>query len=174
MTYTLRQLLRHDAGVSNNGVPANNVGGGKIDGIGVGPRPEPGGIRRRRRNRYSSNDPSIGIKYAMRRAMMPHDEELDAAFARGGDIEMMDYGSTRSTSAAKLVVDPEVPHAEERLDQIVRAGLFEHRDALVDVDAAVGDPFLHKKLGRAAAAVFSLIREDDVLYDRMKKVLRQR
>jgi hypothetical protein len=47
------RLLREDAGQSADGVATNSSGAGQIDGIGVGPRGEPGGAAHRRRKRYA-------------------------------------------------------------------------------------------------------------------------
>jgi hypothetical protein len=66
--------LLEDAGVSADGVATNSAGGGKIDGIGVGPHGEPGVDRRRRR------------RLAKRRNTKLYD-----AIMRGGTVEVMDY-----------------------------------------------------------------------------------
>ncbi len=92
-----RVMLGEDAGLSSGGVATNNVKDGQVAGVGVGPASEPGGVsalqrRRKRRLRYSPNDPRIGIKHARdaveRRRRNPRFLE---AMARGGEIEAMDY-----------------------------------------------------------------------------------
>jgi hypothetical protein len=54
-------LLREDdAGLSAEGVPANSAGGGQVDGIGIGPRGESGGIAHRKRKRIAkARDPKL-------------------------------------------------------------------------------------------------------------------
>jgi hypothetical protein len=44
-----RSVLTEDAGVSSDGTPGNQVGAGKIDGIGVGAKGEPGVDKRKKR-----------------------------------------------------------------------------------------------------------------------------
>jgi hypothetical protein len=58
-----------DAGLSADKVPMNSAGAGKIDGIGVGTRGEPGARKRHRDARRQS-------------------PKLFAAIARGGTVEM--------------------------------------------------------------------------------------
>ena len=70
----ITQILREDAGLSADGVAANSAGAGKIDGIGVGPRGEPGVDRRRRRRRTKRRN-----------------TRLYDAIMRGGTVELMDY-----------------------------------------------------------------------------------
>jgi hypothetical protein len=75
---TFRHILADDAGVSSDGVAPNSAGAGKVDGIGVGPRGEPGvevhrrfKIHRRRRKNWKRRYP----KFA-------------AAWKKGGVIDM--------------------------------------------------------------------------------------
>jgi hypothetical protein len=52
-------LLREDAGLSSDGVPANPAGGGQVDGIGIGARGEPGGVARKKRRIAKLRNPKL-------------------------------------------------------------------------------------------------------------------
>jgi hypothetical protein len=61
LTNTIRRIyFREDAGVSADPTPANNAGAGKVDGIGVGPRGEPGAAAwKRRRKTFRRDNPKL-------------------------------------------------------------------------------------------------------------------
>jgi hypothetical protein len=69
---TIKRLLREDAGLSAGGVPANSAGAGKLDCIGIGPKGEPGGRKKRRETRR-------------------RDLKFLATLARGGTVELSHF-----------------------------------------------------------------------------------
>jgi hypothetical protein len=58
---SIKKILLEDAGMSADGVPANSVGGGGVQGIGFGPKGEPGGTmsHRRRKRRAKAQSPAL-------------------------------------------------------------------------------------------------------------------
>jgi hypothetical protein len=149
ITTIKKHLLREDAGVSSDGVATNSAGDGQVDGIGIGPKGEPGARKRRRDARRQS-------------------PQLFAAIRRGGTVEMthvkegdpivntaptisddpdkdqsypkLKIGKKPSKTqlrrgGADIILDPEIPHRCEdtvdedrpggmvRIDLLIRLGL---------------------------------------------------
>jgi hypothetical protein len=75
---TIAKILLEEAGLSSDGVPTNDVGSGKVGGVGIPPNGEPGAGPRTHREIAKRRNP-----------------KLFAALRRGGTFEMSKFSEDK-------------------------------------------------------------------------------
>ena len=193
----VRRMMLEDAGLSAAGVATNNAGAGKIDGIGVGARGEPGvELPRRRRRKHRLQ------RHARRREQFKETRlyrDMDIPYAK---VELSDYdvnGELKPVNERFTPVDDEVQLLEKfRADDVigtgrperplkashhrvggdllaplVSLGLGAYKDVIADIDEALDDPEGRKQLGELASLVFEVLRTDPTAYRRTQQLLRE-
>jgi hypothetical protein len=81
-----KSKVAEDSGLSSDGVATNSAGGGHVDGIGIGPKGEPGARKKSRDARRRNS-------------------KLFAAIARGGTVEMSHYNEDDDLAEGDPVVN---------------------------------------------------------------------
>ena len=127
ITTIKRHMLREDAGLSGDGTAVNNVGGGQIDGIGIGARGEPGARKKRRGARREN-------------------PKLFSAISRGGTVEMtavkeddeIDEGDPVVNTSPTISDDPtkdrSYPNTKKKLKKILSKRSLRRGDADIVLD----------------------------------------
>jgi hypothetical protein len=107
---SITRILLEDAGLSADGVPANSAGAGQVDGIGIGPRGEPGGVAHRKRKRDALKSRA--------------DRKLHKALTAEGHVELdlmdlSDAGLWRFNEGNKdgaIDAEPTLPNSSDEID----------------------------------------------------------